>query len=356
MAGKKILFIQTAFLGDVLLSFPLLRLIRENNPGCELTVITRSGVGSLVKDFAFADRFYEIKKGQWSTYKKIIDLLSAETFDHVFCPHQSFTTARFLFQIRAKNKIGFELWWNQIFFNERIKKDLSLPEPLRLVSLLKNHVPDLQKKLNEFQQAEVSWAAKNTIHLSPIPEWAVGKVGSGNFSNVDLNQLSLPKKYICLFPGSVWATKQWTTEGFIDLAQRLKAEGENVVLMGGPGEEELGAKIFNAVPGCLNLVAKTSLKETVAILSKAKLVFSNDSAGQHLAALVQAPTISIFGPTVPKFGYRPWNSEAVIVERVGLTCRPCGAHGHRQCPIGTHECMKSISATEVLAARNYLNQ
>jgi heptosyltransferase-2 len=82
----------------------------------------------------------------------------------------------------------------------------------------------------------------------------------------------------------------------------------------------------------------------------AELVVTNDSAGQHLAALAGTKTVSVFGPTVLPFGFRPWNSQAIVVERFGLSCRPCGKHGPMKCPIGTHECMKSIRSNEVYQA------
>ena len=119
--------------------------------------------------------------------------------------------------------------------------------------------------------------------------------------------------------------------------------------MGGPGEEELATRISKLIPGSLNLAGKTSPLESLQVLAQADVVVTNDSAGQHMAALVGAPTVSVFGPTVLEFGYRPWNSKAKIVERKGLACRPCGKHGHHKCPIGTHECMKKITATEVIA-------
>jgi heptosyltransferase-2 len=79
-----------------------------------------------------------------------------------------------------------------------------------------------------------------------------------------------------------------------------------------------------------------------------KVVVSNDSGAMHLASVAEVPTVAIFGPTVLEFGYQPWNNMSAVVENKEINCRPCGKHGHEKCPIGTHVCMTSISANQVL--------
>lgn len=294
------------------------------------------------------DRTFEIRKKNQESYKTALEGLSVHEFDLLLSPHESLTTALFSRKVKAKKKIAFHKWWNGIFFSETVRKDLKLPDSLRQMSLLQEHDPSLKKHLHEFRAADLEWRKKNTIWLTPVPEWASPQV-EAEISNSELFlKWNLSSKYICLFPGSVWKTKQWTEEGFIGTGKALSDQGYQVLVMGGPGEEELSARVASAIPGSLNLAGQTNLQESLSILAKARLVVTNDSAGQHLAALVQAPTVSIFGPTVLDFGFRPWNTRASVVERQGLACRPCGKHGHQKCPIGTHECMKSIQSKEVL--------
>lgn len=355
MGASKVLVIQTAFLGDLALSVPLFKNIRQQMAQVEISLVCRQGLGSFLKDLGLIHSFYEIKKKDRASYDKVIEALRPIQFDLLLSPHESWTSARLARQIRAKKKIAYAKWWNYFFFDERVKKNLGLPDSLRQLSLLQNHIPDLNRKLLAFQKMDHEFQSQNPQgRLSPVPEWASPRVDVQSFVVEILSRWGLPARFVCLFPGSVWATKQWTEQGFIDTGMQLSREGHQVLIMGGTGEEELSEKIANLVPGAISLAGKTKLIETIAILSRADLVITNDSASQHLAALVETPTISIFGPTVQNFGYRPWNSRAVIVERVGLSCRPCGKHGHQRCPIGTHECMKSISAIEVLSARQSL--
>lgn len=294
------------------------------------------------------DQVHEIQKGDSESYKALIASLKLTEFDLLLCPHESVRSALLVRQLKARRKISFHKWWNGVVFGERIRKDLTLPESLRQLSLLQESDPVLKKQIQDFRRQDLEWKKKKDLHLTPVPAWASPKVEITENFNALSERLGLANRYVCLFPGSVWKTKQWTEEGFIGVGQGLQAQGFQVLVMGGPGEEDLAARVSSHIPQAVNLAAKTSLTESLLILSKAQMVVTNDSAGQHLAALVEAPTVSVFGPTVLDFGYRPWNSKASVVERQGLACRPCGKHGHHKCPIGTHECMKRIQAKEVL--------
>jgi heptosyltransferase II len=349
-ATKKILLIQTAFLGDLLLSVPLLKHLKTLFPDSEISLVCRKGFGSLFQDLQLVEKTYEIQKKNKASYQEALEQLQSIDFDLLLSPHESFTTAIFTRPIRAKMKIGFRKWWNFFFFDKRIKKNLSLPDAIRQMSLLTEQDPLLNENIQQFQKQEVEWRSQGEKMLSPVPKWASPVVGVADRWTELQEKFQLPSRAICLFPGSVWKTKQWTEEGFLELGQKLYEQGHSLLIMGGPGEEELSDRIAAVIPGAISLAGRTSQLETLQILAKADLVVTNDSAGQHLAALVAAPTVSVFGPTVLEFGYRPWNSSAVIVERKGLSCRPCGKHGHNKCPIGTHECMKKITSTEVLQA------
>ncbi len=347
-ATKRILIIQTAFLGDLLLSVPLIKHLKSTFPGVEISVVCRKGFGSLLTSLGLVDRALEIEKKKKETYRQALEAFGHIEFDLLLCPHESFTTASFSKKVRARKKIAFHKWWNFFFFTERIKKDLSLPDALRQMSLLQEFDPLLKKNLQDFHKQDLAWKKQNSFLLTPVPDWASPVVNvNSRFAEVQSNR-GLKTNYVCLFPGSVWKTKQWSEEGFVGTGKGLAQQGLQVVVMGGPGEEELAARVAKQIPESLNLAGQTNLLESLVILSKAQVVISNDSAGQHLAALVAAPTLSVFGPTVLEFGFRPWNSFSTVVEREGLACRPCGKHGHHKCPLNTHECMKSIQSKEVL--------
>ena len=120
-------------------------------------------------------------------------------------------------------------------------------------------------------------------------------------------------------------------------------------LVGSGAEKELCDRIARAVPGVLNHAGKTTLGDLVELFGGGAALVCNDSGAMHAAAVAGLPTVAIFGPTVLAQGFRPWQNHALVVQR-SLTCRPCGKHGAKVCPIGTHECMEAISPGEVLGA------
>ena len=131
--------------------------------------------------------------------------------------------------------------------------------------------------------------------------------------------------------------------------RKLVEQGHAVVVAGSPGEHELCAKVIQGLPGTFNLAGNTDLYDMIHVLKPARYLVSNDSGTMHLAAAAGTPTVSLFGPTTLELGYRPWQSKAKVVQKP-LSCRPCGLHGHKTCPIGTHECMKNVAVSDVVAA------
>ena len=156
---------------------------------------------------------------------------------------------------------------------------------------------------------------------------------------------------ICVAPGSVWATKRWTEEGFIALVKALKEEAA-VCLIGGPGDANICAAIADAVPSerVLALSGKLSFLASAALVGRSALVISNDSAPVHIASAMSTPVVEIYGATSPGFGFTPWQVPHRIVQRGDLDCKPCAIHGGDACPISTFECMKGLSPDAVISA------
>lgn len=358
------LIIQTAFLGDLLLSIPLIKRCRQQWPEDKVYLVCRKGFGSLFLQLGLVDRCFEISKGDSGSYEKIKKELLNENIKNIISPHESLRTAFFVRSLVAQQKWSFKKWWSFLFYSNTVVKPQALPDALRQLSLLTAIDSDLSEQFVQYIR-ESEQAGRNPLEtneqgqLPPPPEW-----GSMNCVN-ELHLVAEPiyssleqrfpflkefagKKIALLFPGSVWATKRWTAQGFIETAKGLQQRGFHVVLMGGPGEEALSREVSQALTEAYDLTGKTSVVESLVLISRASLVVANDSASAHLAAVAETPVIAVFGPTVLKFGYRPWGAQVWIAENKTLSCRPCGKHGHHRCPLGTHECMKSVSASDVL--------
>ncbi len=168
--------------------------------------------------------------------------------------------------------------------------------------------------------------------------------------------VSQSNKVVALAPGSVWATKRWPY--YSDLAAKLSEQlrdGISIVLIGGPGDRDMCDNISRAVSDTgtttvVNLAGRLSLLQTAALIRGASVVVTNDSAPLHLASAMNTPTVALFGPTVPALGFGPLATISSIIERSGMECRPCSAHGPKQCPLGHWKCMREIDAASVTSA------
>jgi heptosyltransferase-2 len=154
--------------------------------------------------------------------------------------------------------------------------------------------------------------------------------------------------FVAVAPGSVWATKRWP--GYPALAASLASELP-IVVVGGAGDRELAAAIVAACPAgrALDVTGQLSLLASAELLRRAALLVTNDSAPQHLASAVGTPSLTIFGPTVPEFGFGPLAPGSRTAGVQGLACRPCDPHGPARCPLGHWRCMRDQSADAVVA-------
>lgn len=340
-----ILVVQTAFLGDLLLTIPLLRRLRQLRPHSPLHLVAREGVGRLMKELELVEEVHEVRKKDPRSYQLVQERLKSKSFEIIFCPHESFTSAKFAWGIPARLKIGYRHWWNFVFFKKRYEKRAIWPEPIRLLSLLQELDPEMPGWLDEASAHDLR---KGDIYgrLPAVPPWASASLREKLVHRA--SPLPAGPRTICIFPGSLWPTKKWSEDSYVELADRLVREGYDIYWMGSKEEMPMTKKLEVRVKGSHSVAGQLSLLQTLVLLSHSRLAISNDSAGQHLAAVAGAPTVSIFGPTVLDFGFRPWNSQALVAELFDVKCRPCGPHGHRKCPKGTHECMKRLPVALVL--------
>ena len=339
------LVFQSAFPGDLFLSIPLLRRIKVWDPTTPLVLACRPGLGEFFLKAKLVDEVIEIDKnsaqGRGTAQRK----LKAGQWDIIFVPHESPRTALWIWGLKAKRaKVGFKKWWNAPMFSKRVVKPMQLPDALRQLSLLTPFDAELAQEFATPQTASLASPlslAQLDLRQTPIPEWA----------SMTLNEHHGHGARVFLAPGSVWPTKRWTVEGYEELARQLQLAGYKVELVGSRQEQELCAQIAAHVPQVINHAGSTSLAGLVDLFRApdAAALICNDSGAMHAASVAGLPTVAIFGPTTLALGFRPWQQRAVVVQRE-MKCRPCGKHGAKSCPIGTHECMRGIRPTEVMNA------
>jgi heptosyltransferase-2 len=318
----RILVIQTAFLGDGILSIPLLRAIRAEFQSATICLACRRGVGEIFLKSNLVDEVIEVEKSKPTNFSESFLKMKKFSPDLIISPHQSFRTLTWVWRLKPLMSVGFKTVLSQLIFKKAIAYDQSKHDVMRQLSLILPFKKDISNFTAE--QTSLKINIENSLRFK-------GMTGSVIFA-----------------PGSQWNTKRWTFDGYVELGQKFLNVRDKLILVGTPAETELCKRMCEALPGSINLCGKTSVFELAQLLKTAKLLVCNDSGTMHVATTVGLPVVSIFGPTVPAQGYAPWSKNSRIVE-VALECRPCGAHGHVECPIKTHACMKNITASRVFA-------
>lgn len=161
-----------------------------------------------------------------------------------------------------------------------------------------------------------------------------------------LRRAGVSGSFVAVAPGSIWGTKRWGK-----YAELVGALNGPVVVMGGREDRALAEQVAAAAPDRARVAAgELPLRASAALIQRASVLVTNDSAPLHLAAAVGTRVVALFGPTIPAFGFGPRGPADVIVEQETLTCRPCSSHGPQVCPLGHHHCMTEISVARVLHA------
>ncbi len=336
MSKPSIVFIQTAFIGDLFLSLPVVLRLRKKFPEHQLILICKKGLSEIFLKENYFDQAFEVEKGHSKSYSKILLELKKFNIEYVFCPHRSMRSSLFAFRIKAKNKIGFKNAFNFLFFNTTVEYKKSWPDVIRQMMIASTVDTELENKIQSSD-----WTYLNFIdHTDKFCE--IPAVFAFN------KQIVTKKNTVAIFPGSVWRTKQWTISGFSEVVEALIKDNKTVLLMGGPSEKRICEEISANNPQAINYAGQFSLYESFMKLKTCDLVICNDSAPAHMAASLGIRVISIFGPTTLNLGFRPWQNESLVIENNNLTCRPCGAHGHHQCPEGHHRCMIDLRSDSVI--------
>ena len=328
---RKVLFIQTAFLGDVVLATSGLEAWHREHPEDEVHVLVRKPMDGLFEGHPWLakvwawDKRPRVKGKDW---RRLIRGVRKERYDVVVNLHRHASSGILTALSMAPIRVGFSnnpLAWR---FTHRIPHRWGdgTHETHRIAALLEG-----------FVKGEPCRPA-----LHPLPQHIE-----------EARQLGAEGK-VLIMPGSQWATKAWP-EGQFTLA--LDELNEPALLVGSPQEAPLCERLAEGRPHVSNVAGQLSLLGLVAAVGMAKVVVVNDSAPMHIASAMDTPTVALFVSTVPRFGFGPLATHQVILEaNEELTCRPCGMHGKRRCPEGHFRCGWQLPVADVLRAIAQLGQ
>lgn len=321
-----VLIIETAFLGDAIVSLSLARAVKASQPNAQIIYLVRPGVEEVVRASPDVDRVLTFDKHASESgiagIRKKAEELNALGFDTLFLLHSSRRSQSLASLIECKTKIGFEAM-DHAGLAKTVPDAGWQSRYERAIMLLRAIQPDADLK------------SLPRIAPQPSPE-------------LDPFFQQFPKT-ACLAPGSAWETKKWGDQKFFDLAWEFTKRGFGVIVLGGSEETQIASEIKAAAPTgtVLDLAGKVSFLSSTSAIARSLLLVANDSAPTHAAVAVGTKVLTIFGPTTPAFGFAPPIGSGEVIELPDLWCRPCTPHGSHVCPIYTHECMGQISAESV---------
>lgn len=324
----RVIIVQTAFLGDVVLTLPLCAAVRRLLPSAEVVLVTTPAAAEFVRGLDAVHTVVSFdKRGQHRSLAA--QRLLARSISHggttcVLVPHKSLRTALFVRSINAARVVTF-----QDAVSRWIATDV-IPYP--------RHLHDTQRHL-----ALLAPLLGKDESLPTVESLLPLRLSADLPDDLQPWSSSSTAPRVVLAPSTVWPTKQWPVEKMRQLATRLIHEGMQVAVIGDASVRGC----MDGVEGVCDLIGRTTLRQAASIIASADCLVANDSAPVHLASLQNSGVVAIFGPTVPEFGFGPLGTRARVVQRSDLECRPCSAHGGARCPLGTHACMTGIDVETV---------
>lgn len=331
----------TAFLGDSVLTLPLIATLKAAWPKAEVDFYVRGGLAPLYENQPEIAHVYALdKRGKDRGLKAILrqsSLAAQRKYNIWVSAHLSLRSSFMAWASRAPVRVGYkEACLSGLAFTKSVSRSFNRFQEIERLLLLAEALGVPSSLLGN---ESLHWPK---LVLPPRAKEEAARLLS-----------PLPKgQIIGIHPGSVWPTKRWLPEGFAFILRRALDNGINAVLLAGPGEEETAKKV-RALAGLsgeeenfLDLSGKTSLLSLSALLGMLSVYVTNDSGPMHLAWAQGTPVTALFGPTVQALGFAPRGEKSSVLE-VNLPCRPCGLHGHKACPKGHFDCMKRIDPERV---------
>jgi heptosyltransferase-2 len=310
---RRILVIQTAYIGDAILATSILEKLHAFYPQAQLDFLVRKGNETICQDHPFLHRVVIFdKSSRLKNIWKLIWNLRKEKYDLVINIQRYFTTGVITVFSGGRETVGFSKNPLSFLFTHRVKHEYGTKE---------NPILEIQRTQNLIARYTDDIALKPKLYPKPTT-------------------MVLKKPYICMAPFSVWFTKRYPEKHWAELV-RLLAPKYTVYIMGGVSDKEGCERIIqlSRSSNVESLAGKLNLLESAGVMKDAVMNFVNDSAPLHLTTAVNAPCAAFFCSTAKVFGFIPLSDRSFVFEAEEyLSCKPCGLHGHQACPVGHFKC------------------
>lgn len=321
--SSRILIIQTAFIGDVILATPVIEKLKRFFPHSQIDFLLRKGNENLLENNPHLNQIiiWDKKESKFPNLFKIILRIRKSRYDYVINLQRFVSTGLITVFSGAKTKIGFNKNPLSFLFSEKVNHKIG------------NGIHEVDRNLSLINQLTDESPQMPKLHPS-----------LKDFENVKQYQT---EKYVCIAPTSVWLTKQLPHSKWLELIEKLNPDFF-IYLVGGSDDKKDCEEVIlkSSHKKIHSLAGKLTFLQTAALMKGAEMNYVNDSAPLHIASAMNAPVTAFFCSTIPAFGFGPLSSKSKIVETaVELRCRPCGLHGYKSCPEKHFKCAETISIT-----------
>ncbi len=328
------LVIQTAFIGDVVLATALVEKLHYQFPNSDIDFLLRKGNEDLLKCHPFLRHVlvWEKKQNKIKSLLGVIKQVRANHYDYVINVHRFTSSGLITLFSGARVTIGFDKNPLSFFFSRKAKHAIA-PGTHEV-----SRNQELISGLTDYQPARPRLYPSQSDYnrIMPYQQPQTNDQGVG---------------YICIAPTSVWFTKQYPKEKWIEFIDTLQS-GLRVYLLGGHGDWLVCENIRSVSKhsAVVNLAGELSFLESAALMQFATMNYVNDSAPMHFASAVNGQVTAVFCSTIPEFGFGPLSDRSFVVQTTEkLSCRPCGLHGFNSCPEGHFRCALSITKEQLTA-------
>lgn len=313
----KILIIRLSSLGDILLTTPLIRSIKNQFPKIDIDFILREEYSDILKLNPYLNRIIKFTRDEEKN-TGLLNLINNDNYDLIIDLQNNLRSKKIVSKFNAQSLIFSKSNWKKfLLVNFKINKLKDEPQiPIR--------------------------------YSQTIPDLKLDKKGLDLFTTHSVDNRIIGKTNLIGFcPGARHFTKRWPKEYFIELGNKLTQAGYLIVLFGGKIDKELCADISTMIPDSVDLSNFDDILQTAADMKLCKVIVCNDSGLMHTASATETKVITIFGSSVKEFGFTPYNCYNLILENNSLTCRPCSHIGKSRCPKKHFDCMKAIKPSFV---------
>ncbi len=316
---EKILVIQTAFIGDAILTLPMIQKLKMKFQESKIDVISTPITSEIFSASPFVNNVIELdKRAKHKSFFSLLNFIKEikkNNYTKIYSPHRSFRTSFIVMNLGVMESYGFSTSSMKHVYKH-------------LIDYIPNH-HEVQRNLDLIDFNE-DWKINPEINISEETKEKI---------NLFINENNLGENIAVIAPGSIWETKKYPAEYFEEVIRYLQKNSFNIVLIGSDKDKPFCDRLVKKFSDkIISSAGMFSIIETIELLKRTKVLISNDSAPTHFGMCSDIPVLTLYCSTIPEFGFYPYNKKSAYINLNDLKCKPCGIHGHEKCPINTFAC------------------